>query len=165
MEDKKNWVKELLSYVIIIGIVLIIKFFVITTVVVNGTSMNDTLHNKDIMLLDEISMRFSNFKRFDIIVIKTNRNKIIKRVIALPGETVECINNVIYVNGKELKENYGKGITEDFDKVVVGKNEYFVLGDNREHSLDSRIIGKISKKDIMGRAFFIIFPFNRIGIK
>lgn len=162
---KKNWFIELLPYILVILAILFIKRNIITTVVVNGDSMLNTLHEKDIMLLDKVTYRFNKIKRFDIIVIQTDGSKIIKRVIGLPGETVEYYNDKLYINGEELEENYGKGKTDDFEQVKVGENEYFVLGDNREVSLDSRALGNISKKKILGKATFTIFPFNRIGNK
>ena len=91
--------------------------------------------------------------------------KLIKRVIGLPGETVEYKDGKLYIDGKVMKDEYSKSTTNDFDKVTLGKDEYFVLGDNRAVSIDSRRLGPINKKDILGKARLVIFPFNRFGIK
>ena len=168
MEDKKlkfNWIKEIVPYLIIILIVLFVKRYVVTTVVVHGDSMLPTLHDKDIMVLNEIGIRFSSIKRYDIVVIKTDKTKIIKRVIGLPGEVVEYFDGNLYINGEIIEDPYNNGNTNDFKEVKLGDDEYFVLGDNRSNSADSRIIGPIDKSDILGRATFTIFPFNRLGKK
>ena len=87
----------------------------------------------------------------------------IKRVIALPGETISYSNNTLYINGEVLKDEYAYGITEDFKEIKLDDDEYFVMGDNREVSLDSRSIGIIKKKELEGAVGIIIYPFNRLG--
>ena len=169
MEDKKEfWIKfkGILSYVIIIVVVLLIKEFIITPIRVNGDSMNETLMNNDIMLLDKISYRFTDIKRFDIVVIKKDKEYIIKRIIGLPGETVEFKDNKLYINGEYVKEDFKHGNTKDFKlEEKIPDNYYFVVGDNREVSYDSRIIGPIKRKNILGKSSLVIFPLNRIGNK
>ena len=163
MNDK---VKEILSYVIIIVIVLLIKHFIVTPIKVNGDSMNNTLKDKDIMILDKISYRFQDIKRFDIVVIKKDKEYLIKRVIGLPGETVEYKNNKLYINNKNIAEKFNHEETTDFileEKIPEGY--YFVVGDNRPVSNDSRYIGLIKEEDILGKTSFVIFPFNRFGNK
>ena len=128
--------------------------------------MKDTLFDGDIMLLDKLSYRFRDIKRFEIIVIKYDNELIIKRVIGLPGDVVEYTDNKLYVNEKEYEEKYlATGTDTPSFKMTVPDNSYFVLGDNRKVSKDSREIGFIAKKDIEGKAIFTIFPFNRIGSK
>ena len=105
---------------------------------------------------------------FDIVVIKYNNEKIIKRVIGLPGDYIEYKDNILYVNGKEIKEEYKRDITNNFSLKDLGyekipENKYLVLGDNRSISKDSRIIGLIDKEDIEGYTGIIVFPFKRIG--
>lgn len=158
--------KEILSYVVIVIVVLLIKQFIVTPIRVNGTSMNPTLVDKDIMILDKISYRFIDIKRFEIIVIDKEAEYLIKRVIGLPGEKVEFKDNVLYINGKIVKEDFTHFDVEDFvlDEVIP-EGYYFVVGDNRPDSLDSRYIGLISKKEIIGRTSFTIFPFKRFGNK
>ena len=164
---KDNNIKavDIASMIIIILIIVLIKNFVFTNVMVHGVSMYDTLHDKDIMVLNIIGPKLNGYKRFDIVVIKTKDTKIIKRVIGLPGETVEYKDNQLYINGKKVKDNHGTYKTDDIEKVKLGKDEYYVLGDNRTDSADSRVIGPIKKSKMMGKASLTIFPFNRIGFK
>lgn len=161
-------VKTVLSYILIIGIAILIKLYVFSPIKVNGTSMVPTLNNGDIMILNEIGYHLSGLERFDIVVINNDGEKIIKRVIGLPGEKVAYRNNKLYINDQEVVENFKHHDTKDFDlsdlKVeTIPKNYYFVVGDNRGNSKDSRSIGLISKSKIMGKASFILYPFNRIG--
>ncbi len=130
--------------------------------------MVPTLLDGDIMVLDKIGYRINGLKRFDIVVIKYNNEKIIKRVIGLPGDYIEYKDNILYVNGKEIKEEYKRDITNNFSLKDLGyekipENKYLVLGDNRSISKDSRIIGLIDKEDIEGYTGIIVFPFKRIG--
>ena len=171
MERKEkiiNVAKEIIPYIIIIIVILLVKKYLFTTVLVNGNSMNTSLYENDVMILDKISYKTKDIKRFDIIVANISKTKLIKRVIGLPGEHVKYEDNELYINNKKVKDSYGTGTTYDFDLNYLGfdkipDNYYLVLGDNREDSLDSRTIGLISKKDIIGHATFIIFPFNRFG--
>ena len=170
MKKEKKWIKELLPYILILVSVIVIKQFIVTPVMVDGTSMYPTLENKDIMILNRIKYKYSDIKRFDIIVIHDHNTYIIKRVIGLPGETVEYKNNKLYINGKIVKEDFSHAVTEDFnikelDQKKVPKDQYFVLGDNRINSLDSRTIGFIPKKEILGKTKLTIIPFARFGNK
>lgn len=162
----KEKYKEILSYIIIIVVVLLIKHYVITPIKVNGNSMNNTLKNKDIMILDKISYRFQEIERFDIVVIKKGNDYLIKRVIGMPGETVEYKNNKLYINSKNIDEKFIHEKTNDFImEEKIPDDCYFVVGDNRPVSNDSRYIGVINKKDILGKTSLVIFPFSRFGIK
>ncbi len=161
----QKFVKEYVPYIIIIILVLLIKRYVVTPIRVNGPSMLPTLKDKDIMILDEVSYKFNDLKRFDIVVLDYKGEKLIKRVIGLPGEKIEYKDNKLYVNGKVVKEDFSHADTEDFDEIKVEKDRYFVLGDNRVNSTDSRIIGTVSIKDIMGTTKLTIFPFSRFGNK
>ena len=164
MEKLKKIVKEWLPYVIIIIVVLIIKSNIVAPIRVNGRSMNNTLKDGDIMILDIIGYRTSKLKRFNIIVIDNGEDYIIKRVIGLPNEEIEYKGNKLYINGKVVKDKFANGKTSDF-KVKLKKDEYFALGDNREDSLDSRYYGPFNKKKILGKTSYTIFPFNRFGNK
>ena len=160
----KKFFKEYFPYIVVIILVLLIKRFVFSPIKVNGSSMYPTLKNKDIMILNIIGYNFNDIKRFDIVVVDGEDEYLIKRVIGLPGEEIEYKNNKLYVNGKLVKDNYGKKTTKDF-KTKVPKGKYFVMGDNRDNSLDSRYLGAFKKKEILGKTNFTVFPFNRFGKK
>ena len=161
----QKFVKEYVPYIVIIILVLLIKRYVVTPIRVNGPSMLPTLKDKDIMILNEVGYRIHGLKRFDIVVLDYKGEKLIKRVIGLPGEKIEYKDNKLYVNGKVVKEDFLHADTEDFDEIKVEKDRYFVLGDNRVNSTDSRIIGTVSIKDIRGTTKLTIFPFGRFGNK
>lgn len=160
----KDSLRELIPYIIIIFTVVLVRTFLVTPIKVNGTSMVNTLEHGDTMILNKISMKFKDIKRFQIVVIKANDSYLIKRVIGLPGETIEYKDGKLLINNKEYKDPYYKNNTLDFDKVVIPKEHYYVLGDNRSDSIDSRIIGTISKDDILGTTKLIIFPISNIGL-
>jgi len=167
-ENKLNMfsgiIKEYVPYILALIAILLFKKFIYSPLYVHGESMMNTLHDGDIMILDVVGYKVSSLDRFDIVVIDTGKELIIKRVIGLPGEEVEYQNNTLYINGKEVKDSYGSNVTEDF-KVTVPKNKYFVLGDNRQNSMDSRYFGPFSTSDIKGKTSLVIFPFNRFGTK
>lgn len=165
MNKSKKVILEILSYIAILVVVILIKVYVVSPIRVNGSSMYKTLHDKDIMLLNEFTYYFNDIERLDIVVVKEHGELLIKRVIGLPGETIECKDGIVYINDKKLTETYTNSATDDFEKVIMNKNEYFVMGDNREVSLDSRTYGTYNKKDIRGKASFTIYPFNRFGSK
>ncbi len=161
METFKYVLNFLKPYLIIIVVVVLIRTFIITPGVVNGDSMNSTLHDGEVVLVNKIGKHFS-INRFDIVVVKYDGGEIIKRVIGLPGETVKYADNVLYINGKEVVSDYVFEDTDDFT-LEAGKNEYVVLGDNRDISKDSRILGAFNKKDIVGKVGIRILPFRSIG--
>ena len=158
-------IKELVPYVVIVLIVILIRTYIVTPVRVNGPSMETSLYNGDILILEKFD---HSHERFDIVVVNYNNEKIIKRIIGLPGETVEYRNNILYVNGKRVDEPFLSESTRDFSISKLGydtipADHYFVVGDNRDNSLDSRFVGLFSKDEIDGKAVFRVFPFNRIG--
>ena len=157
MEKLTKWLKENIVFLIIIT-----RIFFFSPIRVNGTSMHPTLQDKEFMILNKISLK-QGINRFDIVVVQENNKYIIKRVIGLPGESVMYKDNKLYINGKVIEDNYSKTTTNDFDNVVLGENEYFVMGDNRAVSSDSRIIGPVNIKNIKGKTNLIIFPFNKMG--
>lgn len=158
----KKFMKEIGSYLIIIVVVLLIKQFAFTLVKVNGTSMEKTLYNGNIMILNRLDTKFA---REDIVVIdkSVEGNLIIKRIIGLPGEKIACEEGIIYINDTEYEDKYANGMTSDFEEITLKNDEYFVLGDNRLVSLDSRYFGPVNKKAILGSSKFIVFPFNKFG--
>lgn len=171
-KKKENWFLSLLPYFIILVIVILFKTYLYSPIVVNGDSMKETLHDHDIMILDKISYKNHDIKRFDIVVIylEEEREYIIKRIIGLPGEKIEYKDNKLYVNGTYIKEDFKHYKTEDFSTKDIGYEEvpddkYLVLGDNRVNSIDSRYLGYIKKEDIKGKTSLVLFPFNRIGVK
>ena len=161
---KKNYFRELLPYFIIILVVIFIKVFIVSPIRVNGESMDSTLHDGDIMLLDEVSYRFSDIQRFDIVVIHREDEYLIKRVIGLPGEKIKYVDGKLYVNGKYVKEDFKHKKTNDFSAIIDEEN-YFVMGDNRTNSTDSRSFGTVSQDQILGKTSLTIFPFSRFGNK
>ncbi len=163
MNDK---VKELIGYIIVIIAVLLVKQYIITPIRVNQNSMNNTLFDKDIMILNKISYRFVDIKRFEIVVIKKNNEYLIKRIIGLPGEKIEYKDNKLYVNDKIIEENFNHKNTKDYKlENTIPDNYYFVVGDNRPDSLDSRYFCLIKKDEILGKTNLVLFPFNNFGIK
>ena len=129
-------IKEIIPYIVIVLVVVLIRTFIITPVRVDGDSMKNTLKNGDILLL----YKLSSIDRFDIIVLDEEKDneKIIKRVIGLPGETVAIKKGKIYINDKVIDDEYAYGETSDYNKVTLADDEYFILGDNRLISKDSR---------------------------
>ena len=159
----KKILKEYVPYVVVIILVLLFKQFCFAPVRVNGASMDNTLKDKDILLLNIIDYKLNdNIKRYDIVVIDNEDEFLIKRIIGLPGDIVRCIDGELYINDKKIEEDYSIGKTSDFE-VKVRKGEYFVLGDNREVSLDSRYFVSFKKEQIKGKTTHILFPFNKFG--
>ena len=154
-------IKEVIPYIIIVVVVVLIRTFIITPVRVDGDSMKNTLKNGDILLL----YKLSSINRFDIIVLDEEKDneKIIKRVIGMPGETVAIKKGKIYINDKVIDDEYAYGETSDYNKVTLRDNEYFILGDNRLISKDSRYFGPIKENEIKGKIVFRLFPFTKIG--
>lgn len=174
----KKILKEILSTSLYLLVVLVVTWLVIHFVgqrtQVQGESMEPTLHDGDNLIVDKITYRFNDPKRFDIIVFPFRYKEntyYIKRIIGLPGETVQITNDgKIYINQEELKEGYGKEVILDpgnaYTPITLGEDEYFVLGDNRNNSSDSRSssVGIIQRDDIIGRAWVRIWPFSKFGV-
>ena len=154
-------IKEIIPYIVIVFVVVLIRTFIITPVRVDGDSMKNTLKNGDILLL----YKLGSINRLDIIVLDEEKDneKIIKRVIGLPGETVAIKKGKIYINDKVIDDKYAYGETSDYDKVTLEDDEYFILGDNRLISKDSRYFGPIKENEIKGKIVFRLFPFTKIG--
>lgn len=178
IEDGKNgkssFLAELFVYVMIVAVCLfVIPKYVVQRTVVEGTSMLNTLKDKDNLMVEKISYRLSDPERFDIIVFypygRDERSYYVKRIIGLPGETIQIIGDDIYINGEILEEDYGKdpmtysGTAEE--PLQLAEDEYFVLGDNRKISKDSRYeeVGPVKRELIEGKVFFRMYPFDAIG--
>lgn len=174
----KKVLKEILSTSLYLLVVLAVTWLVIHYVgqrtQVQGESMEPTLQDGDNLIVDKITYRLQDPKRFDIIVFPFRYKEntyYIKRIIGLPGETVQITNDgKIYINQEELKEGYGKEVMQDpgnaYTPITLGKDEYFVLGDNRNNSSDSRSssVGVIHRSEIIGRAWVRIWPFSNFGV-
>ena len=157
-----KYIKELIPYVVIIIFVILIRTFIITPIRVNGDSMDPTLKDKEIMILKKYD---NDYDRFDIVVVddSVEGSNLIKRIIALPNERIKCKDGIIYINGKKIDDVYSFGTTEDFLEIKLKGNEYFVMGDNREVSKDSRMFGAIYYEEIKGKTDLIIYLFNNFG--
>lgn len=172
-----KFIKEWLPYIVIIIIVILIRTYIVTPVIVRGSSMSHTLEDKEVLFLSKITYKVSNIKRFDIVVIEDEDDDlIIKRVIGLPKDKVEYKDGKLYINDKFIKEDYTNYKMDDFDvdsicwindiecNGIIPEDMYLVLGDNREISADSRVKGLIKKDKILGKTIFRLWPLNKISL-
>ena len=170
--------RELLNTAIyllcVLGAVWLVITFVGQRTEVEGASMENTLHNGDNLIVDKLSYRFHDPERFDIIVFPfqfQDNTYYIKRIIGLPGETVQIMDDG-YINGEKLEENYGMEVIKPetigraAEPIELGDDEYFVMGDNRNNSSDSRtdMVGNIKRENIIGKAWLRIWPVSDFGI-
>ena len=169
-------IKEWVPYVVIIIVVVLIRSYIVTPVVVRGDSMYDTLEDGQVLFLSKIHYIVSDIERFDIVVVKdSDGDLIIKRVIGMPGDDIEYIDDVLYINGEEYSKRFTEDWTDDFtledicqindDDCSEGIPEgmYLMLGDNRDVSADSRVKGLIREEQVLGKTIFRIWPLNKIG--
>ena len=171
-------IKEIISWIVyfacLLAAVFLINTFVIQRTMVSGESMYPYLHDKDQLMMDKLSYRFHDPERIDIVVLPVVRDGkeeyYIKRIIGMPGETVQIKEGYIYIDGEQLEENYGAEAMMDAGRaaqeITLGDDEYFVLGDNRNKSDDSRYdnVGNLKRDKIVGRAWVRIWPFSRICV-
>lgn len=169
--EVKSWI---FSIVFAIVLAFLVKFYIFAPFIVEGASMEPTLHNEEKLLVNKTIGFTGSIKQGDIVIIQDNQadKHYVKRVIGLPGEKVEMKNDSLYIDDKKVKEPYlkeslaaakklGVNFTNDFGPVQVPKDQYFVMGDNRINSKDSRNgLGLINKDDIIGKSMFVVFPLN-----
>lgn len=173
----KGILRELLGWLVVIIIAVGASYLVITFVgqrtQVSGQSMETTLSDGDQLIVDKISYRFRDPKRYDIVVFPYHYEKntyYIKRIIGMPGETVQIVDGLVYINGQPLNEHYGNEIIENpgiaEEPITLGADEYFVMGDNRNNSQDSRNnnVGLIHRDELLGRAWVRIWPLSDFGV-
>ncbi len=173
-----KYLKWLLDTVVYIAVVILLTFLMVKFVAqrteVFGTSMVPTLESGDQLIADKLTYHFRDPRRFEIVIFPFEYEEetyFIKRVIGLPGETVRIdFQGNIYINGKLLEEDYGYEVMESpgiaAAEITLADDEYFVLGDNRNVSKDSRSadVGPISRDVILGRAFLRIYPFSKFSV-
>lgn len=165
--DLREFLIDSSKYILIIGLVLLIGIFVISFQQVVGPSMKGTFEEKDVVMVSKLIYHFREPKRGEVVTLSKKEKVMIKRIIGLPGETISFKDHQLYVNGKAYKDEYANTPTADFELSTLGVDKipegyYFVLGDNRENSDDSRTYGLISKDEIIGRVFIRVFPFTKI---
>ena len=164
-----EFIKDTSKYIIVIIVVLFIFAFVLGLQQVVGPSMQPNLKEGDILLVNKVVYRFKEPKRFDVVVLSQNDKYMIKRIIGIPGDHIEYKNNTLYINGKVYEEKFidkNNIKTEDFvlEYKTIPNDMYFMLGDNREDSQDSRNFGLVSKDDIIGKSWIQIWPINEFGL-
>lgn len=163
------------SVVVALSIFVVFYLFIVQPHQVKGASMDPTFHDGEYILTDKIDYRLHAPQRGDVIVFIAPRNPdydYIKRIIGIPGDTVSIKDGSVYVNNQLLEENYINSETiilpgefvKNNQEIKLQTDEYFVLGDNRSHSSDSRSWGTVPRKDIIGRAFFRYWPFTKFGM-
>jgi len=174
MRKKASTLLEYAIYLFIILFVLVLSpKYLMEKILVDGTSMENSLYDGEHVLIEKVSRYFNGPDRFDVVVFTKNHGTYtrtyIKRVIGLPGETVQIIGSQIYINGEVLEEHFGKDPMEDAGiasgPILLGEGEYFVLGDNRRVSVDSRAqaVGVVSIDDLDGVVFLRVAPFSAFG--
>ncbi len=167
----KEFFLDISKYLIVIVAVIVIVLYVVSLQQVVGDSMSPTLEDGDVLLLNKIHYKLFDVKRNDVVAIEYDDSKyLIKRVIGLPGEHIEYKDNILYINGKGYQETFENDLqTPDFNITSLGVDKipedmYFVIGDNRDNSLDSREIGFISRNEILGKTTMKIWPLNEFKL-
>lgn len=166
-KNKKDLITDIVFFNVLIGVLIGTNIF-LKPISISGASMNNTLFNGAFGYSVK-TKEDEEFYRGEIVIIKMNDDNgkekyIVKRIIGLPGEIVSCKNGNVYINGVELDEDtYALGNTENIGTVLLGDDEYFVLGDNREHSSDSRVYGTFKSEQFVSKHMFIINSVTRFG--
>ena len=178
LKEDKNRIRLVVGWIVDIAVVISIAWFAVfamgTQIRVSGQSMEPVLSQNEKVLMNRLSYRVMRPKRYDIIVFPYQYEEnvyYIKRIIGLPGETVQVKDGYVYINGEKLESDiYGKEVMQSAgiaaEPITLGDDEYFVLGDNRNNSSDSRdpSVGILKRKDLLGRAWVRIYPFDKVGV-
>ncbi|MCL5010168.1 MAG: signal peptidase I [Patescibacteria group bacterium] len=164
------------TFLLAASVFLVIYIFLFRPFEVDGLSMFPTFHNGDYVLTNLITLKLGNIKRGDVVVFVAppdHQKDFIKRIIGLPGDTIMLKNGNVYLNNHRLNESrylgpnvktYGETFLEDGQTITVPPNEYFVMGDNRPYSSDSRDWGFVKRSELIGESFFVYWPLNRIRL-
>lgn len=174
-DDERSSVRGVVEWLVVLGsavvVALLLRAFLFQAFYIPSASMEETLLINDRVLVNKLSYRLHDINRGDVVVFHRpdadagEFRDLIKRVIGLPGETIEATDNTIYINGQVLIEPYltpGEVIA-DFDSVEIPEGELFMMGDNRDNSGDSRVFGTVAIDRVVGRAFFLFWPLDRVG--
>ncbi len=167
LRNAVEWVAIIAAAVLV---AFLVKTFLVQAFYIPSTSMLRTLEEDDRVLVNKLSYRLHDVNRGDIVVFKRARGQegavkdLIKRVVALPGETVEGRDGAVYVDGEPLAEPYVSSATQPFDRRTIPPGHVWVMGDNRTNSTDSRVFGSIPESRIVGRAFIRVWPVTGIGL-
>ncbi len=173
MAEILDWMKYIVGA---LAVGLLIVTFVLQNNQVFGASMQPTLHEGDQLLVQKVSARLGRFDYGDIVTIDGTKMlggeepDLVKRVIGLPGDTIDVRDGLVYRNGIPLEELYLDSETKTpplgrgFDRVTLGEEELFVMGDNRGNSKDSRVFGPVPFDDIIGTCVIRFYPFDRVGV-
>ena len=173
---KRYYRYEAITFLVMLVVVYVVCVGVVRYVgqktLVDGSSMSPTLEDGDVLIVDKLSYRFREPERFDIVVFRylyKENSYYIKRIIGLPGETVQIKDGQIYIDGELLEEDFGNALMTNPGRanqpITLGSDEYFVLGDNRNVSSDSRdpSVANVTAEQIVGRAFVCISPWEHVG--
>ena len=167
-----NILQMQVTFLVCLAVMLFVVNFIAYPIQIEGKSMDPTLHDQDFGFSSILSLKTQGVERFDVVIVKVDNEYWVKRVIALPKETISCKDNQIYINGEPIQEDFLDEeyvrqeieehgfFTKDFSEITLKDNEVFLMGDNRVHSLDSRIVGPFDISQLIAKDIFILWPFN-----